>query len=253
MKNTSERLDIFLRNTLQAHDPSASPADWSEVEVLLKNERRPIAVKINRKIILLCAGAIALALAGFGIVKWAQHYSSLPSETEMPAADTASAILTATDSQEVISGSETASVAAADTSEAEIDSVTLARTERKADSLIADFKKKQAEEEKLKAENKRQDKIAQKEPKPAEKKNSKISSLAPAISDSDNAPDNILLPEDTVRKIRQPETKNDSLPAADSSKAASSSPKSKKGKKTKTDSFTPALPGADASKPDSLK
>jgi hypothetical protein len=78
-------LDIFIRKTLQVPGENLTPVDWSELEVLLRNEQKSIPLEINKKtIVYSAAGAIALILL-FSIFKIVHHYSSLPPEPETPA------------------------------------------------------------------------------------------------------------------------------------------------------------------------
>ena len=228
-------LDSFFTDALKNSAAHPVIPDWSEVEVLLKREQKTIPIKMNRKSAVIVGSMLVVVLAGIGIFKLVKYYSSLPAENEMVSDATQQTILTAVDTQKNISPDTSHPVTAdINSSEQEIDSVAVAIQEKKADSLIADFKEKEKKRKDSIAEIKTtKDKTAaQKEPKKNEKK-TKISSLAPTISDSDNSSGNIL-PPDTSGKNKN-EMKIDSPVKVDSSKITPS-PKNKKGKKQKTTS-----------------
>jgi len=84
MKSSTDNspLDKFIKDALKAPDANLPPVDWSEVEVLLKHEKKPISLKVDKRTITYSgAGAGALLLL-FCIVKIVGHYSSMPAETE---------------------------------------------------------------------------------------------------------------------------------------------------------------------------
>lgn len=82
---TNSRLDSFLSETLKGSPENFQPYDWSEVEVLLKHERPPIPITVDKKTIragAVAAGVIILCVVIYSI---SRHYASLPAETETQA------------------------------------------------------------------------------------------------------------------------------------------------------------------------
>ncbi len=224
------RLDQFILEKLKEQDTNLPFVNWSEVEVLLKYERKPIQVKVSKKTIFISAGVTATVIVVAGVFMLVKYYSSRPAETEPePApstqvlvADTQKKISPDTSHPVVIAKPDTAKPIAQTQPETDSTELTAAQ-EKRADSLIADFKQKEKEEKK---------KAEQKKPvEPKKEKKNKISSLAPTISDSENNLENIL-PPDTAGKNKSA-LKIDSPVSADSIKAKTNSKKNKKNKKGK--------------------
>ena len=205
----NSQLDTFIRETLKTSEHNLPSVDWSEVEVLLRHEQKSIPIKVSRKTILIAGGFAIIAIAALGVFKITQYYSSFPSEN-LPSADTLNNSLTVIDTEKITVSDSISPITVIDTTEAEIDSATLAAQERKSDSLIAEFKAKETAAAKT---------IAVKESGKSEKTPStrgKVSTLAPTISDIGAIPENILLP-DTTGKNKPTVTKTDTPLAADSS------------------------------------
>ncbi|MBI3500477.1 MAG: hypothetical protein HY063_01685 [Bacteroidetes bacterium] len=235
---TPGQLDKFIIETLKSSEKNIPSADWSEVEVLLKHERQTLQVKVSKKTILISSAAAMSVILVFGIFKLIQYYSSLPAENEVPV----SANTLMADTQKIVADSSPAianvKIDTPKTSaETEVDTIALSAQERKADSLIADFKEKAKINP---AESKKEKKI-------------KISLLAPTISDTVPAPATIL-PPDTSGKNKS-SAKPDSPVSSDSSKANKNAfeKKLRKNKKGKTSSDSSKVKTPAPAKPDSLK
>ncbi len=99
MKSTSDRslLDDFIRETLKSSDEHYPPIDWNELDVLLKHDQRSIPVEINKKNLILVGSVAAALLLLFVIFRVADHYSSLPDDTE-PVQDSSHQVLLPSDS-----------------------------------------------------------------------------------------------------------------------------------------------------------
>lgn len=130
------QLDAFIRETLKHADEKIQPIDWSEVEILIKPTQRAIPVQVSKKTIVIAAAVIGGLLLLFGIVKIAQHYSSLPppaeSETLIDSTQTTLAPVDTIIIQEVIPQTDSTAFFAAE--KAKADSVAAVAL---ADSLAA--------------------------------------------------------------------------------------------------------------------
>lgn len=232
MKNTSDRFDVFVKNTIQNPDSNILPPDWDEMEALLKHDHKPISANINKKSLLVAMGIIIVTLIILGILKWTQYSPSLSEKTELPT-DTAEQVLAPSNIGSSLLIAETSqNIIQIDTlPKTEIDSITLVYQKQKSDSLTTNFKKKQAEEEKQKPKTE-ENSLVNEIIKKTKNKNLNVSSLAPTISDSDNLNALILHP-DTAGKKQQYESKKNVAVQSDSLTPILYIPKSKKGKKQK--------------------
>jgi hypothetical protein len=89
-------LDAFIKETLKASDSNLQPFDWSEVEVLLRHEKKSISVGVDKKTITYIGAGLVVLMILLGIFKIVQHYSSLPAEPET-STDSTQNTLNATD------------------------------------------------------------------------------------------------------------------------------------------------------------
>jgi hypothetical protein len=78
--SNNSALDLFISEALKTSDTNLPPIDWSEVEVLLQNEKKSIPIRVNKKIIMYSLAAIGILIIAFSIFKIYDYYSSLPSE-----------------------------------------------------------------------------------------------------------------------------------------------------------------------------
>ena len=77
-------LDNHIKNALKSSGSGIQMVDWSEIEVLIRHEKSPIPIEINKKTALIAAAAVTVLILLFGIVKLIQYYSSQPKEEAGP-------------------------------------------------------------------------------------------------------------------------------------------------------------------------
>ena len=239
---SSAPLDTFIKDALKADGADLPSVDWSEVEVLIRHEKKSFSVDINKKtIIRFSAGAVLLILV-CSIIKIFQ-YSSSPEEPEQSIApeqntfavmDTEKAIIT-TDS------------ASATTNTFNSDSFLITANKKKADSAYSAAMP--ADTASLKGIKEKQLSAIVKTTQKKENKKTKGSSLTDsAVEKKDNIPSlaNDSLKTSSAKEIKTP---GDSISSADTTNKKMPASKNKSKKKTKKTAVAPVT----ETQPDSLK
>ncbi|MBI4931400.1 MAG: hypothetical protein HY841_11595 [Bacteroidetes bacterium] len=235
ISNTNQ-LDNFLQEKLKSPESKLPVVDWSEVEVLLSAEQKTISIGISKKQIFISSSVIVAVIGVFFIIKYISSFHEIKEETASPSGTTTTI--------HPYENSQTASVSVspAITADTLSPADTAALTEKKFTADTAKQEKKQITE-------------VQKATVKESKKNSKLSSLAPTIVDSENAPENIL-PPDTAGKNKSFEIKSEfSDSAKTSSPVKNGKPKKGKTKKNVTTDSVKVEPKTEIlpAKPDSVK
>ena len=235
-------LDIFLREKLKSSDGKSPSVNWSEMEVVLGAEQKPITIGIGKKQIIIASGVVMLAIGIFFTVRYIRSFEEFHEETTS-ASDTVTTI------QSYVADSQIITVAMPPP--VSDDTITKVDTTSVAEKTIAatDTTPSLIKEKPIAVVQK----IAVKETKKIEKKNAKLSSLAPSVGDADNVPENILPPDTSGNKI-SPEIKITPDTSKNSSPPKNSKPKKGKSKKgAATDSVKVQKAETPATKSDTLK
>ena len=77
-------LDNHIKNALKSSGSGIQMVDWSEIEVLIRHEKSPIPIEINKRTALIAAAAAMGLILLFGIFKLVQYYSSQQKEEAEP-------------------------------------------------------------------------------------------------------------------------------------------------------------------------
>lgn len=218
----TSRLDNYIRETLKTPEQNLPVVDWSEVDVLLKHETKSIALP-DKKYLFIGAGGVVFIIGIFFLVKLIASRTS-SSEKEIISADTISSIMPKDDTVALTSS----------VSPAPHDTIKIADTASKTANVVSPVDSSSIKIAEVKTSEKKntEQKAVVAEQKKPEKKNSKISSLAPTISDAALTPENII-PPDTAGKNKPEPIKINSAAPADSSKVLPEK-KNKKNKKGKS-------------------
>ena len=89
---TSTALDAFIRDAIKSPGNDLPLVDWSEVEVLLRHEKKPISFNFNvdKKIIWGSSAALAIIVVVIIILKTVSFNSATTEETPSPPSDLSS-------------------------------------------------------------------------------------------------------------------------------------------------------------------
>lgn len=238
-------LDSFIREKLKAPDMNLSPVDWSEVEVLLRPEKKSIAPEINKKTILIVAAGVTVIALAFGLFQVISRDSSQPAETETPAySPSAFSVIDSVRPTVIDSIVVTPATARKDTT-------SLTATAPKSDSVPAAAAVPDTAVKKVKTPAPIAAKPVLKKEKKKKTDTASVKTDVPAPPAADTA---------TSHPAPVQEIKPEPVPAADTANKNSAAPKNNS-KKKKAKGKNPAPPAADTPKaaqpveikPDSLK
>ena len=238
----NSQLDAFISGALKGTAENFQPFDWSELDVLLKHDQKPISLDVSKKTIFIGVGAVVALLLVFGIFKIAQHYSSLPAETGISVGSPQNSF------NAIDTTNHTAhdpALPKADTTKP--DSTVIAASKPKTDSVVsvvADTTSKKIKETAAITDR----------PKQKKEKKKKADTVA-----ADTSSVKSILPPDTVSKVVPKEIIIEAPPAADTTHKntpeQNMGPKKKKSKSKKAATPSAGQPNTapPVAKPDSLK
>ncbi|HEY4798794.1 MAG TPA: hypothetical protein VII99_06920 [Bacteroidia bacterium] len=234
-------LDLFILETLKGFDSKNIQPDWEDMEQLLGTERKPVSIKVDKKIILVSSSALLIAAGVFFLIR---HFSSARSDREetINSSDTVTAI-------------HPESTTSANVSPNQV--ITKADSIQKRDSILASKSKYPADTSSAKNSGKENSSaqtiipsdVKVDTPKENNKKKSKLSSLAPTVKDSGTIIENIIPPDTSHSAHPNVPPKEELKTNSDSTKNASGGKRNRKNKKQKKS----ADDNSNQVKPDSLK